>query len=158
AGRLRGGWRLGAHAAALWLVAGVVLLALRGPPAANGVEVDAGARLWVLQGRSVLAIGGRVSPRVLEGLRERHVHRLDVLVVTRPGTAAADGAWPIVQAFRPRVVLAPEHHQLAGARTARRGAMVQVGGLRVDVTDGGPPLAVTVRSAVYRHPGDPPSG
>ncbi len=143
---------------ALSLVAVVLVSALRGPPGVNGAELDDGARLWVLRGRSVLLVGGRVSPRVLQALRDRHVHRLDVLVVSRPGTSAADAAWPIVQAFRPRVTLAPEHHQLAGARTARRGAVVRVGALEVDVTDAGPPLAIRVAPSVYRHPGDAPPG
>ena len=142
--RLRAAWRAAANAAALAMTALVVVFALHGPPAVNGVDVDAGARLWVLRGRSVLLVGGRTSPRVLDALRARHVHRLDVLVVTRPGTSAADAAWPIVQAFRPRVTLAPEHHQLAGARTARIGATASMGLLVVRVVDAGPPLRIAV--------------
>jgi len=138
--------------------AAVIAFAVRAPSPTNGVEVDPGARLWVLGGHSVLQVGGRLGATLPESLRARHVHRLDVLVVTRPGSAAADAAWPIVQAFRPRVVLAPEHHQLAGARTARRGAVVRVDGLEVAVTDAGPPLVVRVSPTVYRRSGDPPPG
>src|SRR5205085_5032751 len=149
-------------AVAFSLAAGVAFVATRGPGGADGVEVDVGSRLWTVSGRSVLAVGARVAPTLLETLRTRHVHRLDVLVVTRPGPAAADAAWPLVRALRPRVVLAPEHHQLAGAHTARRGAVVIVGSVEVDVTDGGPPLAIRVTDRRsdpgYRHPGDPPSG
>ncbi len=124
-----------------------------GPPApVAAASIGPGATLWVVGRRSVLSVGGRVSSRVLDALRTRRVHRLDVLVVTRPGSAAADAAWPLVAAFRPRVVLAPEHHQLAGARTARAGARAVVGGVEVHVTDGGPPLEFSV----YRQARDPP--
>jgi hypothetical protein len=112
--------------------------------------------LWVIGGRSALAIGGRTSSTLLDSLRVRHVHRLDVLIVDQPGAAAAAAAWPVVEAFRPRVVLAPEHHQLAGAHTARLGATAVVGRLEVRVTDAGPPLQVRVTTAVYRQARDPP--
>jgi competence protein ComEC len=142
------------------IFAAVVFFALQGPAAAEGTELDAGSRFWALGGHSVLLLGGPPSATLLEALRNRHVHRLDVLVVTRPGPAAADAAWPLVQALRPRVVLAPEHHQLAGAHTARRGAVAVAGPLVVNVTDGGPPLVIRVTDRRsdpgYRHPGDPP--
>ena len=117
------------------------------PPApTGGVEVQPGARLWVARHDAVLVVGGRVGPGVAEELRRRHVLRLDVLVVTRPGPAAAESAWLLVQAFRPRVVLAPEHHQLAGARTARRGATAATTAWEIRVVEAGPPLEVEVRS------------
>jgi competence protein ComEC len=153
-------WRPAMAMGATTAVVAVILFALGGPPPAAGVELDPGTRLWVVGGHSALLLSGRASSTLLDALRVRHVHRLDVLVVTRPGSAAADAAWPIVQAMRPRVVLAPEHHQLAGAHTARRGAVVTVGSLGLRVTDGGPPLTIEVTDQrsdpVYRHPGDPP--
>ncbi len=114
----RAGLGLGAAAAV-----GLVGYSLSGPSAATGVEVAPGARLWVVDRRTVLEVGGRIPPALFDALRLRHIHRLDVLVLTKPGASAADAAWPMVQAFRPRVVFAPEHHQLAGARTARLGCL-----------------------------------
>jgi hypothetical protein len=124
----------------------VVAGALRGP---SPVEAP-GLRLSVIAGRSVLVVGGPVSSTVMDSLRAHRLHHLDVLVVTRPGTAAAGAAWPLIAAFHPRVVLAPEHHQVAGAQTARLGAEVVVDGLLVRITDAGPPLRVRVTRAVYR--------
>ncbi len=134
------------HRVTLSVVIGiaVMVMSLRGPSTAIARPVDDGATLWVIDGRSVLAVGGRVSPRALDALRVRRVLRLDVLVVTRPGSAAADAAWPIISAMRPRVVLAPEHHQVAGAHTARNGAVAAVGTVAVRITDAGPPLRVAV--------------
>jgi competence protein ComEC len=138
----------------LLMAAGVIAFAISGPTAATAIEIGPGATLWVMRGRSVLTVGGRVPATLAEALRLRHIHRLDVLVVTRPGTAAAEAAWPVVQAFRPRVVLAPEHHQLGGAHTARLGAVATVGSVSVRVTDAGPPLQIAVTNSVYRQPGD----
>jgi competence protein ComEC len=124
----------------------VASAAALGPVPVVAAPVQPGVVLWVVEGRSVLVAGGRVGSSVIQMLRKRRVRRLDVLVVTRPGPAAADAAWPIVQALRPRVVLAPEHHQLAGAKTARMGAEAIAGRLVVRVTKAGPPLEVEVRS------------
>ncbi len=137
----------------------VVVAASWGPSPAVAAPVGDGAELWVVEGRSVLVMGGRVGSGLSAELRRRRVRRLDVLVVTRPGPSAADAAWPLVRAFRPRVVLAPEHHQLAGARTARQGAVVRVGVLVVRVTRAGPPLTIDVSNrrsgAVYGRARDP---
>jgi hypothetical protein len=130
------------------VVVGVVLavigLSLRAPTSAGDVAIAPGVSLWVVDGSSVLTTGGRVPNGVPDALRSRRIHRLDVLVVERPGKGAADAAWPIISAFRPRVVLAPEHHQVAGAHTARAGAVVLIGRVEVRVIAGGPPLRVTV--------------
>lgn len=133
-------------AAGAALAFAVVLSALRPPAMVSDRSVGSGAHLWAADGRTVLAIGGRVDSRLLDTLRALRVLRLDVLVVTKAGPAAADAAWPIMRAMRPRVVLAPEHHQLAGARTARTGAVVAMGALTVIVTGSGPPLEFQVRS------------
>ncbi|MEY2419622.1 MAG: competence protein ComEC [Actinomycetota bacterium] len=123
----------------------VVGISLRGPASSNtATEVAPGVTLWVVGGRSVLAIGGLVPAATVDELRARRLHRVDVLVVTRPGSGAAEAAWPLIHAFRPRVVLAPEHHQVAGAHTARLGAVVVVGGTELRVVDAGPPLRVRV--------------
>ena len=133
-------------------VAVVIAFAIRGP-----TPLDApGVQLSVVAGRSVLVMGGPVSSTVMDALRSHRLHRLDVLVVTRPGSGAANAAWPVIHAFRPRVVLAPEHHQVAGAHTARIGAVVAVGGAEVQVVDAGPPLRVRVTRAVYGQTRAPP--
>ena len=134
----------------------VVGLALRGPDAAVAAEVAPGTTLWVVGGRSVLSVGGGVSSAAVDALRARRLHRLDVLVVTRPGSGAAQSAAAVIHAFRPRVILAPEHHQIGGAYSARRGAVVTVGGAQVRVVDAGPPLRVRVTRAVYGQARDPP--
>src|SRR5206468_463404 len=67
--------RLVAPAALTVLV--VLALALRGPSPAVGAEVAPGVTLWVLDGRSVLAIGGLVPPAAVDQLRARRLHRLD---------------------------------------------------------------------------------
>ncbi len=124
----------------------VAFAAVMAPGATAAAPLGPGVSLWVVEGRSVLVVGGRVSSAVTQELRRRRVQRLDVFVVTRPGSSAADAAWPIVQAFRPRAVLAPEHHQIAGAKTARLGAVARAGPLQVRITDAGPPLEVEVTS------------
>lgn len=157
-------WRTRPLRVAAGLVAGAVAVvltqaAIQPPVAAAGATVGPGAVLWVADQRVVLLVGGRVPPAVADELRRRRVRRLDVLVVTRPGPAAADAAWPLVRGFRPRVVLAPEEHQLAGARTARVGATAAVGRVVVRVTAAGPPLQVEVSNretgAVYGRARDP---
>lgn len=134
-------------ALAVLAVTAVVLSALRPPSPAAAITAGPGLTLWVHDGRSVAALGAHFSPRGLDALRALRVHRLDLLVVSRPGGAAAAAAWSVVAAFRPRVVLAPEHHQVAGAHTARAGAVATVGGLVVRITDSGPPLRFTVQQA-----------
>jgi competence protein ComEC len=136
-------------------VAAVVVLALRGPSPASASEIGPGVRFWSAGGRTVLVTAGPVSSTAVDALRARRLHRLDVLVVTRPGSAAAEAARPVIAAFRPRVVLAPEHHQLAGAYTARRGAAVVLGGVEVKVVTAGPPLRVRVTPRAYAHHRDP---
>ncbi len=125
----------------------VVGLALRGPAPAAAATIAPDVSLWVVRGRAVVVIGARVPPSVLDDLRARRVHRIDVLIETRPGGAAAEAAEAVIHAFRPRVVLAPEHHQIAGAYTARLGAEVDVGDAAVRVVDAGPPLRVRVTPA-----------
>jgi competence protein ComEC len=139
------------------VLAFVVLVAVTRAPQDGVVDIGQGAHLWVDRGHAVLAVGGRIPPDLLDALRARRIMELDVLVVTRPGSGAAQAAWPIVVAMHPRVVLAPEHHQLAGAHTARAGAVVAIGATEVRVTSAGPPLHVTVGRAVYRQARGPPA-
>jgi competence protein ComEC len=146
--------RLVAPAALTLLV--VVALAMRGPAAASGSEVGPGMQLWSVRGRTVLVVGGQPSATALDALRARRLHRLDVLVVARPGTSAADAARPLIAAFHPRVVLAPESHQVAGAYTARLGATVVIGDVEIRVADAGPPLRVRVTRVEYGATRDPP--
>jgi competence protein ComEC len=144
--------RCGVRVVGALLVLAVVGSSLRGPSPVVDIAVEPGVRLWVIDGRSVVSVGGRLSPRTLDALRRRRVHRLDLLVVTKPGAGAAAAAWPLIAAFSPRVVLAPEHHQVAGARTARRGAVAVIGDLAVEVVDAGPPLQIEVRRTGYGQP------
>jgi ComEC/Rec2-related protein len=144
-------------AVALATVGAVVFAALRPPGPTAAFVAAPGLTLWVTDGRAIVAVGGRFSPRGLDALRARRVHRIDLLIVTRPGSAAADAAWPLIAAFRPSAVLAPEQHQVAGAHTARRGAVATFGSVQVRVTDAGPPLRFTVTGTGYGHSRDPPA-
>lgn len=133
-----------ARAIAAATLLGVVVVCARPPGPASGVTVANGARLWVAGPDRVLVVHGARPGPTIASLRERNVHHVDVLVSAGAGKAAADQDWPLVHALRPSLVIAPEHHQLAPARTVRVGARVVAGDLVVEVQDGGPPLRVTV--------------
>lgn len=125
-------------------VLGVVLVSARPAATSTGDVVAAGARLWVRGPDRVLVVHNARPGPTIAALRTRNVHYVDVLVSADAGRAAADQVWPLVRALRPSLVIAPEHHQLAPARTVRTGAVATAGDLVVEVTAGGPPLRVTV--------------
>jgi competence protein ComEC len=146
---LHRGWRAGAAAA------GVAGLAVLGAPAVavvrqapvDGRAVAEGARLWRRAGASVLVVDDlRASPaRLLSGLRAADVRRLDVLVVTGAGAAAARDVVPVLRRYPPRLVLAPVPQRLGPqATTPSAGSRVVAGPLSIDVASTGPPLSVTV--------------
>ena len=57
----------------------------------------------------------RASPEAfLSALHLADVRRLDVLVVSRPGAAAAADVGAVLSRFPPRLVLAPAGHRLSG--------------------------------------------
>jgi len=129
----------------------IVFVCARPASPASGVAVARGARLWVDGPDRVLVVRGAPPGPTIAALRDRNVHHVDVLVTASAGRTAADQAWPLVHALRPSLVLAPEHHQLAPARTVCAGAVVVAGDLVVEVTGGGPPLTVGVRQRQSSH-------
>jgi competence protein ComEC len=133
------------------LAGGAVVLApavavLR-PAPVDGRSVVPGARLWRAGGGSVLVVDDlRASPEaLLSSLRLTGVRGIDVLVVTRPGTAAAADVRPLLSRFTPRLVLAPSCHRLPGQVVVPpAGSEVAAGGLTVRFEDDDRRLAVSV--------------
>ena len=154
----RGGRRAGVVVAAL---AGAAMalapaVAVLRPSAVDGRSLVPGARLWRDGGASVLVVDDlRASPEsLLSSLHQSDVRRVDVLVVTRPGVAAASDVRALLGRFPPRLVLAPAGHRLAGdVVVPPRGSEVVTGGLLVRFENDDRRLAVSVsRSESAPHP------
>jgi hypothetical protein len=133
------------------LVGGAVALApavavLR-PSAVDGRTLVTGARLWRSDGASVIVVDDlRASPEaLLASLHLADVRTLDVLVVLRPGPAAAGDVGALLRRFPPRLVLAPAGHRLPGeVAVPPSGSRVVAGRLVVTVETEGPRLTATV--------------
>jgi hypothetical protein len=84
-------------------------LAVLRPAAADGRVLVPGARLWRHGGASVIVVDDlRASPEaLLSSLHLADVRTVDVLVVLRPGSAAASDVDALLRRFPPRLVLAP---------------------------------------------------
>ena len=155
--RRRGGRRtvrgLAAGAVAVMLVPAV---AARWPPGVDGRTLVAGAHLWRDGGATVLIVDGSTttSGRLLSALHALDVRRLDVVVVARPGVAAARWMEPVLRRFPARLLLAPPGHRLAGAVIPAAGTRIVAGRLAVDINAISPALAVRVGPAR----GPPPPG
>ena len=144
-------WRGGVVAAGLAgaAVALAPAFAVLRPSGVDGRLVVAGARLWRHGGASVLVVDDlRASPQaLLSSLHRADVRRLDVLVVSRPGTAAASDVDALRRRFPPRLVLAPARHRLPGEVVVpAAGSEVGAGGLVVRVVEATPRLTVEVAS------------
>ena len=151
--------------------AGVVLAGLAGaavalaptisvlrPGAVEGHSVVTGARLWRDGGASVLVVEDlQASPEtLLSSLHRVDVRRLDVLVVTRPGSAAANDVAAVLRRFPPRLVLAPSGHRLPGeVAVPPAGSRVRAGPLTLAFDADGPRLAVVVAPRPGVDDGDP---
>lgn len=123
------------------------------PRPVDGTELTAGARLWRRGGATVLVVdGARSAGALLGAMHTAAVRHLDVLVVTRPGRAAAGVVGPLLLRFPPRLILAPAGSPLAGPGVAEPGTTVRVGPLTVDVDAVEPRLAVRVASSAARSP------
>ena len=120
------------------------------PSPVDGRSVVAGARLWRAGGATVLVVEDlRASPEaLLSSLHTADVRDLDVLVVARPGAAAASDVAALLRRFPPRLVVAPAGHRLPGAVVVpAAGSQVVAGGLVVSVGEAAPGLTVQVASA-----------
>lgn len=156
----RGHRPLGSLALAGTLAVAVAVVAggLR-PGPVDGAEVARGATLWRMGSASVLLLDGvgAAPDRLLDGLHRRSVRRLDAVVAARGSRAEA----ALVAVMRSRLavglVLAPAGGKVPGAVAPPPGAVVEVGGLAITISDSGgegsgrevrganpPPLAVEV--------------
>jgi len=130
-GRL--GWVLVSGLAGASVALAPAVAVLR-PAGVDGRSVVPGARLWRAAGANVLVVDDlRASPEaLLSSLRLADVRTVDVLVVTRPGTAAAADVGALLSRFPPRLVLAPAGHRLPGdVVVPPPGSEVAAGGLIV---------------------------
>ncbi|HEX2047114.1 MAG TPA: ComEC/Rec2 family competence protein [Acidimicrobiales bacterium] len=137
------------------VVAGVVgaavalapAVAVLRPAAADGRVLVPGARLWRDGGASVIVVDDlRASPEaLLSSLHLADVRTVDVLVVLRPGSAAATDVDPLLRRFPPRLVLAPAGHRLPGdVAVPPPGSRVSAGPLVVTIHADGPRLTAGV--------------
>ena len=144
---LRGGVvAAGVAAAAVALAPAVAVLR---PSAADGRVLVSGARLWRDGGASVIVVDDlRASPEaLLSSLHLADVRTVDVLVVLRPGSAAAADVDALLRRFHPKLVLAPAGHRLRGeVAVPPPGSQVSAGALVVTIDADGSRLTASVRS------------
>ena len=142
-------WRPGMVAAAVaaTVVALAPAVAVLRPAGVNDRMLVPGARMWRAGGATVVVVDDlKASPEAfLSALHVADVRRLDVLVVTRPGSAAAADVGAVLSRFPPRVVVAPAGHRLSGAVVVPPiGSEVGAGGLTVGIEEAQPRLVVRV--------------
>jgi beta-lactamase superfamily II metal-dependent hydrolase len=114
--------------------------------------------LWRAGGATAVVLDdARASPdRVLGALRAAGVHRLDLLVASRPGATDARAATVIERRFPVRLLLAPNATRLPHAQTPPHGSVLHVGGLRLAVERSDSRLSVEVSPTGGRGGRDPP--
>ena len=147
--RRRLGWMIVSALAGAAVALAPAVAVLR-PAGVDGRTMVPGARLWRAAGASVLVVDDlRASPEaLLSTLHQADVRRVDVLVVTRPGTAAAGDVRPLLSRFKPRLVLAPAGHRLPGdVVVPPAGSEVTAGGLTLRLVEDDRRLAVSVHRA-----------
>jgi hypothetical protein len=111
--------------------------------ALDGDQVASGSRVWRRDAVVVVLDGGDAG-RLLEQLRLVGVRRIDVLASSSGGRGAAG----VVAVLRSRLpvglVLAPDGHRIRDATVPRAGAVLDVGGLRLEVETVRPRLELVV--------------
>ncbi len=145
-------WRpaVGASAVAALMVALAPAVAVLRPAGVDDRTLVAGARLWRAGGATVVVVDdlGASPEAFLSALHLADIRRIDVLVVSRPGSAAAADVAAVLRRFPPRLVIAPAGHRLAGAVVVPpAGSEVGAGGLVVEVEEVTPRLVVRVGRA-----------
>ena len=147
----RRGWRRTVRGLAATAVAVALMpaVAARWPPAVDGRALVAGAHLWRQGTTTVLVVDGSTttSGRLLSALHTLDVRRLDVIVMARPGVAAARWIEPVLRRFPAGLLLAPPGHRLVGATIPAAGSRIAAGPLVVEVDGVTPALAVRVSPA-----------
>ena len=142
-------WRPGVVAAC---VAGAVVslapaYAVLRPSPAHGRGLVAGARLWRAGGGTVVVVDDlkASAAALLSSLHNADVQAVDVLVVTRPGVAAASNVDALLRRFPPRLLVGPPGNRLPGdVAVPPPGATVAAGTLVLTFGADGPRLTVTV--------------
>ena len=125
------------------------------PRPLEGTEIAPGARLWRRGGASLLVVDGTRSAAELLGAAHRaNVRRLDVLVVARPGPAAAAVVQPLRRRVPTRLVLVPAGSDDAEASVPEAGTSFTIGSLTVHVEAVRPRLQVWVGRVDERTPPD----
>ncbi len=142
-------WRPGMVAAgvAALVVALAPAVAVLRPTGAVDRTLVPGAHLWRAGGATVVVVDDlKASPEAfLSALHLADVRRLDILVVSRPGSAAAADVTAVLRRFPPRLLVAPAGHRLTGEVVVPpAGSEVGAGGLTVEVDEVAPRLVVRV--------------
>jgi competence protein ComEC len=143
-GLRRGVLMAGAAACAVALAPAYAVLR---PSPAHGRTLVTGARLWRDGGATVVVVDDlkASAAALLSSLHNADVVRVDVLVVTRPGVAAAGNVDALLRRFPPRLLLGPAGNRLPGAvAVPPAGSSVVAGSLLVTFGGDGPRLTVTV--------------
>jgi competence protein ComEC len=142
-------WRPGVVGAC---VAGAVVslapaYAVLRPSPAHGRGLVAGARLWRAGGGTVVVVDDlkASAAALLSSLHNADVQAVDVIVVTRPGVAAASNVDALLRRFPPRLLVGPPGNRLPGdVAVPPPGTTVAAGTLVVTFGADGPRLTVTV--------------
>jgi hypothetical protein len=124
-------------------------VAARWPPAVDGRPLVSGAHLWRRGGTTVLVVDGSTTTtgRLMSALHNLDVRRLDVVVMARPGIAAARWIEPVLRRFPVGVLLAPTGNRLAGSVVPALGSHLVAGPLTIAVDAVAPNLTVRVGEA-----------
>ena len=144
--RRRLGWVMISGLAGAAVALGPALAVLR-PAGVNDRMLVPGARMWRAGGATVVVVDDlRASPEAfLSALHLADVRRLDVLVVSRPGSAAAGDVGAVLSRFPPRLVVAPAGHRLSvDVVVPAIGSEVGAGALIVGIEEAQPRLVVRV--------------
>ncbi len=107
--------------------------------------LDSGAEVWRQHHSTVVVLGpSQSAERLLEDLRRAGVRAVDLVVADRGSRAQRDQIRSVRERIWAGTVIAPPGHRVGGARTARTGQRILVGGLEVRVVSHEPRLAVMV--------------
>jgi len=119
--------RLAAAAAAAALLVPSMALAVAGPGELVGDQPTLGLHLWRSGGTTVAALDGGDPPRVLSGLRNRNVRRIDLLVVTRRGPRVLAPLAAILDRHDVVTLAGPGRLDVAGLRPFSPGTSIRAG-------------------------------